>query len=239
MEVSGLQLVMAQLSSTSLFASANLQSYYRLEDLTDSKGSNTLTNNNTVTFTAAKYANGANLGSTDTDKSLTTTATYSIDGGACSLTCWVQLNTEIAAGEYRFVNIGNSSTDTEYYISYQYNAGTRRLVFGRGKVGVANEESYYTITLGTTLFYFLVLTYSGTNIRGYVNSVLQSGPTAASGSGSAGNSGLAIGGNVTPGPTFNSALAIVDDFGIFNAQLLQADIDILYAPNGGGAFFSL
>jgi len=227
---------MAEFLYSTLYTDANLQEYYKLEDLTGKNG-NTLTNNNSVTFSAGKFNNGADLGSSDGNKALTVASAFSIDGGACGLSCWVKLNTEIASGTYRFLNVGNTTSDTEYYIDYQYNAGTRRLAWGRGKVGVANEETYYTVTLGTSNFYHLVLAYDATNLRGYVDNVLQSGPTAASGSGSAGNTGFAIGGNVTPDSTFNSALAIIDDVAIFNRNLAASDVDAIYnaiEPFSGG-----
>ena len=52
----------------------NLRAYYKLEGLTDSSGNGfDLTNNNTVTFGAGKFANAADFGSSGTNKGLTTT----------------------------------------------------------------------------------------------------------------------------------------------------------------------
>jgi len=52
---------MLELASLALFSDPNLAEYYKLEGLTGKNG-NTLTNVNSVTFTAAKYNNGANYG---------------------------------------------------------------------------------------------------------------------------------------------------------------------------------
>jgi hypothetical protein len=52
----------------------NLRAYYKLENENDSSGNGlTLTNNNSVTFTSGKFNNGANFGSSGTNKGLTTT----------------------------------------------------------------------------------------------------------------------------------------------------------------------
>jgi hypothetical protein len=52
----------------------NLRAYYKLENLNDSSGRGfNLTNNNSVAFSPAKYANGADFGTSGTNKGLTTT----------------------------------------------------------------------------------------------------------------------------------------------------------------------
>jgi hypothetical protein len=86
----------AELFTTSLFADASLVAYWRLENTSDSKGSRTLTNNNTVAFNSAKFNNGADGGATNTNKYLSLAAdtlgmTYT---GAKSFSLWLKLTTE-------------------------------------------------------------------------------------------------------------------------------------------------
>ncbi len=223
---------MAELIYTSLFNDANLQAYYRLEDVSDSKGANTLTNNNSVTFTPAVYANGANLGTSNTNKYLSTSNTLSVDGGSCSISLWCQLLTEIPSATQTIVNQANNTSKTQNRIYLDFNGGTRLVVFMRGKPGVGNQTSSVTQTLGTTNVYHLVYVYDGVNVTGYINNVAST-PTAASGSGSA-----AITNGFYIGATQDGSLevsALIDDCGFFNRALTAAEVATLYNA-GPGAF---
>src|SRR6478736_10076054 len=101
---------MAELASTSLINDANLIAYYKAENANDSKGSNTLTNNNTVAFSAAKFNNGFDGGSANTNKSMSIANALSFSGGAYSITLWVKLNTEITASTYCFAELVDGVT---------------------------------------------------------------------------------------------------------------------------------
>ena len=70
----------------------NLLSYHKLEDLTDSSGSRTLTNTGTTPTAAAKIGNGYDAGAANASKRLGNTTNYGINGGACSISAWIQLN---------------------------------------------------------------------------------------------------------------------------------------------------
>lgn len=227
---------MAQLINTSLYNDANLKEYYQLEGLTGKNG-NTLTNNGSVTFTAAKYNNGANFGTANSTKSLDVASKLSYAGGAYSIVLWAQITTEIAASNYDFVMVQDSVTDTQLYIVYQYNAGTRSLVFVRNKFGSTTDFVPYVVTLGTSNFYHLALTYDATTIIGYVNGV-NIGNSAASGSGTVNivdrvRIGAADDGS---GGATLFASAIIDDVAFFNRELTAAEIATLVS---GGAFFAL
>ena len=109
-----------ELYSTPLYSDANLVAYYRLENTSDSKGSRTLTNNNSVTFTSAKFNNGANFGTTlANDLWLSYLGdNLGISGGACSLVGWINVNTQIngTAVNYDFFSQSDNTTQTDYYI---------------------------------------------------------------------------------------------------------------------------
>lgn len=92
---------------------------------------------------------------------------------------------------------------------------------------------------GITAFYHLVLTYDATNIRGYVDNVLVTGPTAASGSGTAAETSaikILCGQRGDGSTSANFASAIIDDFVIFDRALNTTEIDIIYnaAPTVAG-----
>ena len=107
---------MPQLLNTPLFSDANLVHYYKLENTSDSKGSNTLTNVNSVAFNAAKFGNGADFGASNTTKELYSTVAPEIDGGAGTLIFWVKLQTEIASGAYCLGHVGNDTSKTSLYL---------------------------------------------------------------------------------------------------------------------------
>jgi hypothetical protein len=210
------------------------KAYYRMESgalTTDTSGNGfTLTNVNTVAEATGKYGGGADGGATNSTKYLWINNNLGIDGGACSISLWVKMNTEIGSGTQTFVSQQNTNTDTSFMITYDYNGGTRRIAFRRYRQGVAADENYYTITLGTSAFQHLVLTYDATNLRGYVNGTLQAGPTAFSGNGTGVTSEhLAIltnkGGAGTPSEYVS---AIVDDVAIFNRVLTASEVTSLY-----------
>lgn len=78
---------MPELLKHSLFEDANLENYYRLENLKDhsSKG-RTLTQNGTVTFPEAKFSNGASATFNGTNNLVATSITPGT--GAVSFGCW-------------------------------------------------------------------------------------------------------------------------------------------------------
>ena len=70
---------------------ADIIACYRLEDLVDeSANAYTLTNNNAVTFTAAKINNGANTGANNSTKTLYIANNFGIDGGIITICFWVK-----------------------------------------------------------------------------------------------------------------------------------------------------
>ncbi len=222
---------MGQIFNTNLYKDANFQAYYRAENTSDSKGSNTLTNNNSVAFTACKYNNGFDGGSANTNKYMSTSSVLNIDGGACAISLWVLLNAEIGSGFWDFTDQVNNTSKTEFTIRYEFNGGTRRIVFQRNKIGGTADSVALNITLGILTIHHIVLTYDGVNIGGYVDNV-SAGTAAASGSGS-GTSTQGFGILADPSGS-NPASAIVDEIGVWNRGLLAAEVDILFKPDQTG-----
>lgn len=206
--------------------SAVTQGLYRLEDTSDASGNaRTLTNTGTTTFTAARFANGANFGTSNSTKRLSVTNNMGVTGGVITMNTWVKVLTEIASGIYVFLYQSSVTNNNNYQIEYDYNAGTRRLIFTRGKINTADQPTYYTITLGTSLWYCLTLVYDNTNVMGYVNgNQVSSG--AASGAGASGGVNLfSIGANSTPG---NWASSIQDETFIENRAWSASDVRKYY-----------
>ena len=155
---------------------------YHLENTTDSSGNGrTLTNNNSVAFNAAKFSNGADFGASGNTKSLSIGSALGYSANI-TMSCWVKLNTEITSSYYVFLNLDHLTTRVAFRMYYDYNSGTRRLYFGRTKLGVADNLVLYNQTLGTTNWNHFLMTYDGSNCRVYMNGNLF-GTVASSGNG--------------------------------------------------------
>lgn len=92
-----------------------------------------------------------------------------IDWWPITISCWVKMNAEISSSLWRFVVNSNNNNDVLYNIYYDYNWWTRRLAFDRTKNTVASNPAFYTITLWTTNWYNLILTYEWTVVTWYIN----------------------------------------------------------------------
>lgn len=166
----------------------NLVAHWKLDEASgnaaDATGNgNTLTNNNTVGYAAGKLGNCADFGTANTNKSLSIASNLGITGGNITISAWVKMRTEISSGRQMLSPVvGGGTNNVEYHIRYDYNAGTRKVSFVRDKNGSGEQQLDYTITLGTSNWYHVAMTYDGTNIRGYINGTLV-GTTAASGNG--------------------------------------------------------
>lgn len=206
--------------------------YWKLEDVNDSKNSNNLTNNGTVTFSAAKFNNGANLGSSNSSKYLDIASSIDITTGVCSFGGWFKGLTEIGSGTNMFLqhshSTGGGNDDLMNVIQYDYNSGTRRLNFGR--YTNAWEQVFYTIALGTDDFYHLFYVYTGSKVRGYVNGV-QVGEADATSTTYTHNSGVGfrLGADKTSGGVASQySSVIIDDVVLFNRALTATEVSQIY-----------
>ncbi len=108
-----------------------LVSYWKLDESSgnamDSFGTNTLQNNNGVIYEPGKIYNAADFGINNSSKSLSKVTNLGIGAGACSISCWVKMNTEITSGTQFPVALYDATTKVENDIQYAYNGGTRRI----------------------------------------------------------------------------------------------------------------
>ncbi len=168
----------------------NLVAYWKLDEASgnaaDATGNGfTLTNTNTVGFAAALINNGADYGTANTNKYLRLSNDLGITGGDITISTWVKMRTEIATGNQTIAIQGDAGTDVNYFIAYEYNAGTRRLAFNRQKQAISNNFTRGNTTLGTTIFNHIVLRYTGGNLSGWLNNVKIAADLATSGNGAA------------------------------------------------------
>lgn len=214
-----------ELYNSRFFNDPNLVSYYRLEDVNDSKGSYTLTNNNSVTFDAAKFNNGANCNGT---KNLSISNALGLSGTSnFTYSFWAKMNADISSslGFFFRHSIGNTASDNYYDLYYDYNGGTRRIIARR--YGGSTTLTYNT-TLGTT-WHHIAFTYDGTNATLYLDGSIVAGPTSSSGTIAAGVTQQLYLGNNWNGDTSFPINAIIDDFAVFTRALSAAEISELYS----------
>ena len=213
----------------------NLVSYYRLEDVNDFYASNNLTNNNTVSFSAAKINNGADFGTANTDKSLESTAAAiegNFDGAAWSAAFWVKARTEIAASTYAFISSESTENDNGVGVIYEYNGGTRRLKFQRTRYAVADDAINYNVTLGTANWYHIAITYDGTTVRAYVDNT-EVGTVGSTGNGTLATRDICTIGINAAKSADSASSVFIDELGIWSKKLSTTEISDLYNSGNG------
>lgn len=123
-------------------------------------------------------------------------------------------------------------------IGYEYNGGTRRLVFQRKRPAVVNHTAYYNVTLATNTWYHVVITWDGADVRGYLaisgGGHNQVATVASTGTGSGNNDHFSVGvsdqtegGSWTP-TTGNTWGGLMDCVRVFNTNVSIATMDSYY-----------
>jgi len=213
-----------ELIQSSLYTDPNLRAYYRFESgvlTTDSSPNGYTLSNYGVVEGAGFFGGGADFGSLNLGRFFVISSNLGITTGeSCSFVLNVKLNTEITTGQYSFLVYANSETKTGYYITYQYNAGTRRLLFQRVKKGSTTASIYKTISLGIDGWVQIAMTHDGSNLRAYVDTELV-GTTPCSGIGVSSWVDIFILGEG------GTAFCKMDDVSVFDRQLTLSEIVML------------
>lgn len=167
----------------------------------DSVGGFTLTNNNSVAYSPGVIRNGADFGASNTNKSLSSTATLGIGNGPCSLMIWVKPTSlppsdsdPTSASSFYCLSIEDGATAVTYNLIINNVSGDNRINFFRGKQGVGGDFAYGSYTTPTTDWTQIIGTYDGTTLKVYVNGILQATTSTASGNGTGGVSDIHISG---------------------------------------------
>lgn len=219
-----------------------LVAYYTFDESSgnaaDSSGNGyTLTNNNTVTYTAGKINNAADGGSSNSNKSLTNTT----DLLSASFSMCTGINVTTAPGmdaAHTYMSAASNSSNVIYRFQYFDDAGTKKLRFARQKNGVGDEAATETVTLTPGTWYDVCGTYDGTTLRLYRDNT-ETATGSASGTGStdrgAGIAFLAI--KTTGGTPYSEQFSsgLVDEAGIWQKKLETSEIS---ERHNGGAWIS-
>lgn len=215
----------------------NLVSYWKLDETSgnasDSVGSNTLTNNNTVAYNTGKINNGADGGSSNTDKCLTRDGntpvgiSYSQFATAWTLSLWVKETTQGANKVFAGMQVRSGSTQRRN-LFLNSNSGVLRVNVFDGSGNTYNTSQ----TFNTDTWYHVILTYGGSTIKVYVNNseVLSQARTfSAQTDTQAGGFGLLC--DRQNGGSFNHFSGLVDEVGLWSRVITSNEVSELY--NGG------
>jgi hypothetical protein len=187
----------------------------------DSSGKGrTLTANGGATSVAGgKFGN---CGDCSSSKSFGLGSSMGYTGGAYSISTWVKNINDITSGDYNFIIlINHGATATGLAITYRYNSGNRQIIFDRTRYQNSDAELPYTIggSLSTTGFTHLVLTYSGSYVKGYYNGSYV-GQVASSGNGGSSSDGFQICSGVSQ---------YIDDLYLVNRELTSIEVSQIHS----------
>lgn len=210
----------------------DLVSYYSFDvDADDDYGSN----DGTVTGATLTTSDGGKIDEAysfdGTDDYVSVSSSLGIDGSSdVSYSLWIKPDS-LATGTYpAFFSRQTAVESVEYRI--RYDVDTHLLRFWRIKSGVGNTGYTYSITLSTDTWYYLTLTYDGSNVRGYVAGSYV-GLGASSGNGNSLTEGFFIGSGQTGSSEFDG---IVDEVGVWERALNSTEISDLYNSGDGLAY---
>lgn len=220
-----------ELINNELFTDASLRAYYPLEDINDARRSYTLTNTNTVGFSAGVFRNCADFGTANSNKVLSISDNLSIDGGACSFSLWIKMQTEISTGDGTFIYLASANNKVIFRVYYDYNGGTRQIQFTRDRVGVSTDGIVYSKTLGTTNWYHLGATYDGTTLKLYIDGELVAqGDYSGNGTNASTTNLTQLGAyKIVGGGNVSFSSSFIDDVAIFNRTLSIDEMGLLFS----------
>jgi hypothetical protein len=222
-KINGVYMGSQELSTTRFATDANLQGFWRGEDVNDlSPNGYTLTNNNSVTFTAGKWGNAFTLNGSNQYLSIADANCANLEiSGSCTALVWFK---PIANGG-RLMCKGKISSEGTRKFDFFFNGNTIAVVH-KGITDIITN----TATISTGVWSFATFIYDNTNslIKLIVNGVKTE--VSGSGTGSDSNAPFTIGCDTfgagdTPADFFNGQIANV---AILNRAITDDDYNSLY-----------
>lgn len=208
----------------------NLIAYYKLSNTTDEIGGFTLTNNNTVAFSAGKIGDAADGSSSNSNKSLSSADNLGISSAtaATSFSAWISVTTAPATNTAQtYLSHTTASTGYARQIIYEDAAGVKKLSFSM--YGTTQTLISYNVTLTPGTWYHVVIVDDGTNGTLYLNAIAVAGPTTrATGTSATWNAKLNLLCRAVPD---NYSSGLIDEVGVWTRALTASEVSILY--NGG------
>lgn len=216
----------------------NLVAYWKLDEssgnASDSVGSYTLTNNNSVSYATGKINNGADYGSSNTTKSLSTTNNFGINGSSMTFAGWIKVSSQPPTNDNNriFTQVSTVSAKVTQTILYRDSGGTKNLYVDRLRQNVANDAFTYNVTLTTGTWYHIAYTYNRSTVTGYLNG---SSIGTASSSGDGNNPAGWVEGFYlrSVSATGNCWSGMFDEVGVWSRALSSTEISELYNSGSG------
>mgnify|MGYP001564181253 CR=1 FL=1 len=196
----------------------------------------TLSNNNSATYGAGKINNSVIFAASSSQNLYGNSTLGLTQGGDITADLWFKpASTPSGGNVYTLFTTGNGGTSpyVRYWIGYADVSGTLKLRFNRERTCISNNFTDYATTLSNGTWYHIVMTYDGTNIRGYLNGSLVAGPTAQSGNGNSScpDTYYTSIGSMVSGGFINNTDGSIDEVGVWSRALTGSEITSLY--NGG------
>lgn len=220
-----------QLASTTFFTDANLQGYWKTENVNDSgpHGYN-LTNNNGVTFTAGKFNNAAAIASASSQSlSIANASCPNLEiSGSQTWGVWAKFSTVPSATAQALMGKSDASAAGWGGLYQDGQASPNQgFAFNLNGLTTATSVSYHP-GLSTGAWYFVIGVYDSTNskLKLYLNGILV-GQVTASGTHTTSNGDFALGmlGAYSGHWYFDGQ---IDDSFVFNRALTDTEVFNLY-----------
>lgn len=213
----------------------NLVSYYKLDSTADSVGSNTLTNNGTVTFGTGKLGNAAVFTSSSQSLSLASSVFDFERTDSFSFSTWIYLN-GLTTTQMIISKQGNSSPYKGYNFAVTSSGQIDvELINDGGSNFIAGVTATGLITTGK--WFHVAMVYSGTSLLSgiiiYINGIAYSVSGSGTLSSSIKNSSPF---NIGNRSTFTNFDGLIDEVGIWSRALTADEISQIYNSNRGNAY---
>lgn len=229
---------------TSVFAGItnNLDSHWKMNDVTDSVGAGNLTNQGSVSFSGNGKVgtNASNYGTSNTTKLLNATSHFSYNemGASWTVSMWVKLSTMNQSPVF-FANFANNTTYTrQMYIGLDA-SDQLFLSFYDGTGFTASDA---TGALSYDTWYLITATYNGLTLKLYKDTTMVGSFDRAFSAGyGAVSDNMSIGGYqiVSAGTIYAPTSGLIDEVRLYSRALTSTDVSELFAysgvvPSGGG-----
>ncbi|HET9410040.1 MAG TPA: FG-GAP-like repeat-containing protein [Candidatus Sulfotelmatobacter sp.] len=207
---------------------------YHLEDTSDSSGNgHTLTNNASTTFNPGILHNAADFGANNTTKYLNDGG-LGINGGSISVNSWFKVTTA-PTGQAEIATESDATNNVTYYFPVYDGTSGKKLICGRSKQNVGEDDATYTHDFGTGSWHMATCVYDGSSIYLYADNVLQAS-ASSTGNGSSGGyscDGIGAGAKSGSGCDARQFSGLVDETVFTNSALSTSTINNLWNSGSG------
>lgn len=214
----------------------NLVSYWKLDEASgnaaDSVGSNTLTNNGTTPYVAAKIGNGISVdGSGSKYLSITDAAQTGLEFGTGAFTISVWIKKAVTGSDMNVVNKIDNATAGNGYSLQVTNSGSK-ITFGVADTG-SNASAQGTITDDTNWHHLVGRRTAAGLLAVFVDGVKTEPGTTFTGSVN-GSPAFALGRQADR--NINYFNGVIDEAGVWSRALSDAEVASLYNSGNGLAY---